>query len=86
MPVFRWESRLREVSSPPKVTELVNNGTKTDLPPSVFDGALQLSGQSPTFSSFLLQPQLGLVDCLLPLGNHLQELDVLGAGRLQFPR
>ena len=60
-----------KLSNVPKDTELLNNTCETDLPPGVFNGALQLPRQGPTFPCFLLQSQLGLMDCLLPLGNHL---------------
>lgn len=43
----------------------------TDLSPGIFNGTLQLPRQGPTLPGFLLQPQLSLVDRLLPLGNHL---------------
>lgn len=55
----------------PKDTQLVSNRIETDLPPSIFNGALQLPRQGPAFSCLLLQSQLGLVDRLLPLGDHL---------------
>ena len=60
-----------KLSDVPKDAELLNNRCETDLPPGVFNGALQLPRQGSAFPCFLLQSQLGLVDCLLPLGNHL---------------
>lgn len=58
----------------------------TDLPAGILNGIFQLPHQRPAFPCLLLQSQLRLVDCLLSLGNHLEELEILGAGGLQFPR
>lgn len=71
MLIFQMGKSAEKTGNLPKVPELVSKTTETDLPPSIFNGTLQLPCQGPTFLRFVLQPQPGLVDGLLSLGNHL---------------